>query len=35
MNKVKYACSYGTPVWGRSGLAVFCGECETVFAELG
>jgi predicted SprT family Zn-dependent metalloprotease len=34
-NKVKYVCSCGTPVWGKAGLTVLCGECEMAFAQLG
>lgn len=34
-NKMKYVCDCGTPIWGKAGLNVICGECEASFAEQG
>lgn len=33
-DKVKYTCSCSHNVWGKTGLAMFCIECERPFIEL-
>lgn len=33
-NKVKYQCSCGNNVWGRSGLAIACEDCEESYKEI-
>lgn len=34
-NKVKYSCDgCGANVWGKSGLAIICDECEARFVEV-
>ncbi|MBZ0115737.1 MAG: SprT-like domain-containing protein [Sandaracinaceae bacterium] len=35
LSKTKYTCGCGVNVWGKPGLHLVCGECESVFLEAG
>lgn len=33
-NRSKYSCLCGNNVWGRPGLIISCGECDSSFSEI-